>query len=67
MYAIEFKSTVNDGFIRIPEEYKNKIGQKVKVIILSDEQLGSINEPVFSAVALQTSGYVFNREDANER
>ncbi|MFO7760832.1 MAG: hypothetical protein R6V20_04400 [Desulfobia sp.] len=36
MEAIEFKAKVKNGIIHIPRKYSQKIGDSVKVIILSD-------------------------------
>lgn len=68
MYALEFYSTIHDGnIIKIPQEYTDKLeklGQHIKVIILSDEHSHPL--PAFNAVSLQTKGFVFDREYANE-
>ena len=37
MEAIEFKSKIKNGIIRIPEKYKQKTGDTVKVIIISEK------------------------------
>jgi hypothetical protein len=42
MQAYEFYGTSENGIIRIPDEYKTKIGKKFKVIILEDIQ--DVNE-----------------------
>ena len=39
MQAYEFYTTSENGIIRIPDKYKNKIGSKFKVIILEDKTL----------------------------
>ncbi len=68
MYAVEFQSTIHDdGIIKIPSQYKDKIGKNVKVIILSDEQRKTDELPRFSALAVNTKDYKFDREYANER
>ncbi len=41
MYAVEFKTVVKDGVIRIPSSYIPKIIGTVKVIILKDEQVST--------------------------
>jgi hypothetical protein len=38
MEAIEFRTKIKRGAIRIPEKYKQKIGDIVKVIIISEEE-----------------------------
>ena len=70
MIAYEFQTTVNNGVIRIPAEYKDKIPGVVKVILMSEEQTeraDNRNKAVFTAMSLDTRGFVFNREEANER
>jgi len=37
MLAIEFEADVHDGVIEIPEKYKDKLPQHIKVIALMDE------------------------------
>lgn len=37
MEAIEFKSKIKNGIIRIPEKYKQKIGNTVKVIVITEK------------------------------
>jgi hypothetical protein len=69
MMAYEFQAAVNDGIIHIPKQYRNMISSKVKVILLSEnptEQSKHI-KPTFNAMKLDTRGFVFNREEANER
>ncbi len=38
MQAIEFQTTVHEGIIEIPPQYRNQIKEHVRVIVLSDEQ-----------------------------
>jgi len=37
MEAIEFKAKIKDGIIRIPDKFKQKNGNTVKVIIISEK------------------------------
>lgn len=39
MYAFEFEGNVKNGFIELPEEYKNKVNSLVKVIVMQDEPI----------------------------
>jgi hypothetical protein len=74
MEAYEFQTALSDGVIQIPIEYRNKLSGKVRVILMQDdvipknrenrEALSKIGFPYF---AIDTTGYVFNREEANER
>jgi hypothetical protein len=67
MQAIEFESTINNGIIRIPDEYKEQIDGQVKVILLSEAlSTGKIGKPL-SAVSINTKGFKFDRDDANAR
>ena len=38
MEAIEFKTKIKNGFIRIPDKFRQKTGDNVKVIILSEQK-----------------------------
>ena len=37
MEAIMFKSKIQNGFIQIPEKYKQRIGDTVKVIVITEQ------------------------------
>ena len=39
MEAIEFKSKIKNGIIQIPEKYKQKIGNTVKVILITEKKV----------------------------
>ncbi|GBR73555.1 hypothetical protein NO1_0910 [Candidatus Termititenax aidoneus] len=67
MQAYEFSSTVDDGVIHIPEQYKDKLSSFVKVIVFSNSMADRAVKKNFSALKLQTKGFKFNREEANER
>ena len=66
MYAVEFDAKIDDGAIKIPDKYVNRLGKKVKVIILAGEEDKS---PIssFDSVKIITKGFKFDREAANER
>lgn len=36
MYAIEFKTKIKNGMIEIPEKFRRKLKDNVKVILLTD-------------------------------
>jgi len=38
MEAIEFKAKIKDGQIRIPERFRQYIGENARVIILADQR-----------------------------
>jgi hypothetical protein len=37
MFAIEFQTTIKNGIIEIPEAYRGKLPQQVRVILLGEE------------------------------
>ena len=43
MYAIEFQTRINEGVIQIPLQYRDKLKQVVKVIILANVQENTVN------------------------
>jgi len=67
MQAFEFKSTISDGVIKIPEEYIGKMEPHVKVIVLSEEKKKMNKTELFSLAELDTSGFIFDRDEANAR
>ena len=38
MHAVEFQAKVKDGAIEIPEEYKSLFKERVRVILLAEEE-----------------------------
>ena len=67
MQAFEFRTTAQDGFIRIPDEYVKKIPTSVKVIVYASEKPKSGKRSFFPDFDIDTTGFVFSREEANER
>ena len=68
MQAFEFNSIVEKGNIKIPEKYLKSITSPVKVIILAQENHRSNNNKrKFIAMSLDTRGFKFDRQEANER
>lgn len=37
MQAVEFRTSIKNGAIHVPEEFRNKIRGQVRVILLTDE------------------------------
>jgi len=64
--AYQFQTTSENGFIRIPEEYKKLIGLRVKVTVVNDEQSDANWDNLFPPT-IDTLSWKFNREEANER
>ena len=68
LQAYEFNSVVDkEGIIYIPQQYLSNISSPVKVIILSNGKKANNGNKQFSAINLETKGFKFNREEANER
>ncbi|MGK7905022.1 MAG: hypothetical protein AB4352_27175 [Hormoscilla sp.] len=76
MYAIEFEATIEDGMIRIPQEYLAQLQPRLKVIVLQEES-GEKQEALkqkdeFLAKVAQhrfdlPPDYRFNREELYDR
>jgi len=66
MQAFEFQATTQDGIIRIPDRYVNEMPKNIKVIVLVDT-LEKKEQAPFPYFGVDTSGYVFDREEANAR
>jgi hypothetical protein len=69
MQAYEFNTVVHEGIIRIPEQYQDKLLSPVRVILLSNATAPAVStgNKKFTAMKLKTKGFIFNREEANER
>ena len=75
MQAYEFLATPKNGVITIPEELRNRITSNVKVIVLEMKTKGvrfeEVNKEYKSDLLLRptldTNGWKFSREEANER
>ena len=67
MQAFEFNSIVEDGNIKIPDRYIKQIISPVKVIILTQGYTPPVLKKKFSAMSLDTRGFKFERDEANER
>ena len=75
MQAYEFNAKTEDGIIRIPKQYKNRISSDITVIIL-DKKPWKFNREEANArrksdlllpPILDTRGWKFDKEEANER
>jgi hypothetical protein len=72
MQAYEFITKPQDGIIHIPEEYRNRITSKVKVIILEKTSYDLEEKPfatrrsdLLLSPSINTDGWTFSREEAN--
>ena len=66
MQAYQFSTTVENGFIRIPDEYVTKVRNRIKVVVINDEQLDTDWNTLFPPM-VDTKAWKFNRDEANER
>jgi hypothetical protein len=77
MNAIQFETIVVGNTIRIPEQYAKEVASAVKVTLVpatdhkvrygSKSKAGALPTGYFSAAKIDTCGFKFNREEANER
>ena len=66
MQAYEFYTTAENGFITIPDEYKKKVGKKIKVTVVNEDPKGTDRDALFPPI-IDTKGRKFNREETNAR
>jgi hypothetical protein len=81
MALITFESAVRDNVIEIPEEYRGQLPASVTVtisdskvfrrstppIIIPPRKCGPFTKADFNPPHIDTSGWEFDREEANER
>lgn len=72
MKAIEFSGNVKDGIVKIPKKFLSNLSdESVRVIILVKDQSPSKKalplKKRFKSASLDTRGFKFNRNEANER
>jgi hypothetical protein len=75
--AIQFETNVESGVIRIPEQYIRVVPKTVKVTLVpvdnsriktgTKAKSEALTLDDFSALKINTKGFKFNREEANER
>ncbi len=56
MQAIEFNAYVNEGSIKIPTNYQDWYGAKIKVILLRQDTLSKMGTPVVSRLPQRPIG-----------
>jgi len=78
MRAYEFYAVPENGVIKIPKKFRDRITTGVKVILI-EKKAGNLNDdeayeasPVkrtdsLSPVSIDTRGWKFDKEEANER
>jgi hypothetical protein len=67
MQAVEFETRVENGVIPIPFQYKDSVTDNVRVIVLSETNMGKPKKKKIYSIGIDMSGYKFDREEANER
>jgi hypothetical protein len=67
MQAIEFISKAHDGVVDIPHEHQGWNVKEVRVILLEAVSSTAKRKPQFKAASIDTRGYQFDRDAANER
>lgn len=68
MIVIEFEAQSHNGIVEIPQQYQAWRNKTVRVILLDPtEEKTSKTKLSFKAASLNTKGYHFDREQANER
>ena len=73
-HSISFESVIENDFIKIPEQYKCYFDGGAYVTVVINMLSGSDDKPCeklsledFPEMKLDTRGWKFNREEANER
>jgi hypothetical protein len=67
MFPHQFEAVIENGAIRIPDEYLETDVRKVKVFLLPDLPRVLDKARFFPDLKLSTKGMRFDREEANER
>ncbi len=71
MQSYEFFTTPENGVISIPEQYKNKLTPRIKVVMFNQTPAnpGIVGKRTdsLSPVSIDTRGWTFDKEEANGR
>lgn len=69
MYAIEFPAKIKDGMIEVPLQYRSRLQEKVKVIILMEESEPGVNmiDQLLASPLKIANFRPLSRDEANER
>jgi len=73
MYAVEFQATIENGIVHIPKKYEDlQEKREVRFLIMYDES--NTHEPTIEkrkktmdAISIDTLGFKFDRNEANDR
>lgn len=68
MSQYEFQLNFDGEILRLPEQFRGKRGI-AKIILMPEdtEDTQARKKPTFNAFRIDTTGFKFNREEANER
>jgi hypothetical protein len=73
MQAVEFETFVENGVIPIPVEYRDSVAEKVRVIVLKEDDTTRETKKLVRKskkihyIGIDMAGYKFDRDEANER
>src|SRR5215475_9516813 len=69
MYAVEFQAKIKNGTIEIPEVYRHRFKERVRVILLTEEESTTVNLiDQFLQHPLKVAGFKpFTRDQIYER
>jgi hypothetical protein len=71
MYAVEFETTIKNGVVHIPKEYKDlQEKRRVRFLIMydnDDKYKANTKKRKMSAISIDTRGFKFDRDEAHER
>jgi hypothetical protein len=69
MYAVEFQAQIKDGTIELPEIYRHRFKERVRVILLAEEESTTVNlidQPLQHPLKV-TAFKPFTRDELYER
>ena len=69
MYAVEFQTKVHDGSISVPEKYLSRFKNRVRVILMTDDETASgdfIDQLLANSVEIEEFTPI-NREELHDR
>ena len=66
MRPFEFQTTVKDGYIKIPDEFRDENETTIKVFVVPQEMPRKKSD-AFPYLGIDMNGYTFDRVEANAR
>jgi hypothetical protein len=67
MEAIEFKTTIKDNRIEIPEQYRDRLSRSVRVILVNEQQQSDIIDRLLRQPLKAKDFRPLSREEAHAR